>query len=140
MRDGQAAGEETVFIVDHFAKPDLAAEPTTPPSKEQVDHINALFELALLPKVYLKLSAMLGLAEEELVRGAFWEYRGMQGGPPVLQAGGTTPSSSHFGTLKRRLLTYLEPALESFGESRILVGSGEHHFCETGTPCTLPSR
>lgn len=124
-REGQPAGHETVFILDHFAKPDLVAEPTTPPSQAQTEHINALFELALLPKVYLKLSAMLGSADEELVRGAFEEYRDMQFWPQAQAAGGTTPSTGLFGTLKRRILTYLEPALESFGESRILVGSGE---------------
>jgi len=125
VRDGQASGHETVFVLCHFAKPDLVAERTTPPSEYQTEYIAALFELALLPSVFLKLSALLNSAGDELVRGAFAEYKEMQNGPPLHKADVHTPSASHFGTLKRKILTYLEPALESFGESRILVGSGK---------------
>lgn len=129
VREGQPSGEETVFILDHFAKPNLVSEVTVPPSAQQSAYLSALFELALMPRVYLKLSALLNSADPELVKGALAEYRARQGAPPLppsgREGGGGTPSASPFAQLTRRVLTFLEPALESFGESRILVGSGE---------------
>ncbi|KAK4051069.1 hypothetical protein OIO90_004809 [Microbotryomycetes sp. JL221] len=105
--------KHTRIVLDHFAKPNLVAEPTVPAPEHQTSYMRSLFELALLPHVSLKLSGLLDSADPQLVKDSFKEFR--------LKA--TSARSSHFATLRRRVLTYLEPALEAFGDSRIMVGS-----------------
>ncbi|KAM0755744.1 amidohydrolase 2 [Meredithblackwellia eburnea MCA 4105] len=108
VQQGQEEGKETKFILDHFAKPDLQNDPTVPPLPNHAAYITAMFSVALLPNVYLKLSGLLDSAAPSLVAVAFEEYRQLV---------------SHIASLKRRILTFLEPALEAFGDSRIVIGS-----------------
>ncbi|GAA6064033.1 hypothetical protein JCM10212_001459 [Sporobolomyces blumeae] len=116
VRELQKEGEQTQFILDHFAKPDLTVDSTVPPSAFQTAYIASLFSLALLPNVSLKLSALLDSADEETVKTAFEAYR--LGSSVKGKRKGTA-----YETLMGRILTYLEPAIEAFGDSRILVGS-----------------
>jgi len=102
---------------DHFAKPDLTVDSTIPPSAFQTAYISSLFALALLPNVYLKLSALLDSADAPTVKAAFEDYK--SGNSTKGKRKGTA-----YETLASRILTYLEPAIEAFGDSRILVGSG----------------
>ncbi|GAA5972912.1 hypothetical protein JCM21900_002866 [Sporobolomyces salmonicolor] len=116
VRELQKNGEQTRFMLDHFAKPDLTVESTNPPSAFQRAYTMGLFSLALLPNVYLKLSALLDSANPELVKEAFADFR----------QGNSTKSkrkNTGYETLMARILAYLEPAIEAFGESRIVVGS-----------------
>ncbi|CEQ39690.1 SPOSA6832_01243 [Sporobolomyces salmonicolor] len=118
VRELQKDGEQTRFMLDHFAKPDLTVDSTNPPSAFQRAYAMGLFSLALLPNVYLKLSALLDSANPELVKEAFANFR----------QGNSTKSkrkNTGYETLMARILAYLEPAIEAFGESRIVVGSGE---------------
>ncbi|GAA5939035.1 amidohydrolase family protein [Sporobolomyces koalae] len=104
------------FILDHFAKPDLTVDATVPPSAFQTSYISSMFALALLPDVYLKLSALLDSCDEPTVREAFEDF----------SAGRSTKTKrkgTKYETLTARILTYLEPAIEAFGDSRIVVGS-----------------
>ncbi|GAA5952463.1 hypothetical protein JCM3765_001978 [Sporobolomyces pararoseus] len=109
-------GYETKFILDHFAKPDLTVDATVPPSAFQTAYISSLFALALLPNVYLKLSALLDSADESTVRTSYKDHR--NGNSTRGRRKGTA-----YETLLGRIRNYLEPAIEAFGESRILVGS-----------------
>ncbi|GAA5887035.1 hypothetical protein JCM16303_007112 [Sporobolomyces ruberrimus] len=113
QKDG---GNETKLILDHFAKPDLTVDATIPPSAFQTAYISSLFALALLPNVYLKLSALLDSADIPTVQNAFKEYK--EGNSTRSKRKGTS-----YETLLARIRTYLEPAIEAFGEGRILVGS-----------------
>ncbi|GAA5983585.1 hypothetical protein JCM5350_004875 [Sporobolomyces pararoseus] len=117
VRDLQKeTGYETKFILDHFAKPDLTVDATVPPSAFQTAYISSLFALAFLPNVYLKLSALLDSADVTTVQSAFKDYR--DGNSTRGKRKGTA-----YETLIGRIRNYLEPAIEAFGESRILVGS-----------------
>ncbi|GAA5901135.1 uncharacterized protein JCM6883_004765 [Sporobolomyces salmoneus] len=109
-------GYETKFILDHFAKPDLTVDATVPPSPFQTAYISSLFALALLPNVYLKLSALLDSADKATVQDAFRDYG--DGNSTRGKRKGTA-----YETLLGRIRSYLEPSIEAFGESRILVGS-----------------
>ncbi|GAA6006756.1 hypothetical protein JCM10207_009084 [Rhodosporidiobolus poonsookiae] len=115
VRDGQAAGEETVFILDHFSKPSLADSIFSTPTRHSPFHtayLTSLYALALLPSVYLKLSGFLDFAPPELIRGAFEDFKRKEKG-----------RESKYGTLRERVGSYLEPAVEAFGTGKILVGS-----------------
>ncbi|GAA5858060.1 hypothetical protein JCM1840_001023 [Sporobolomyces johnsonii] len=116
VREMQKDGEQTRFMLDHFAKPDLTVDSTSPPSAFQTAYTSGLFSLALLPNVHLKLSALLDSANPELVEEAFADFR---------QGNSTKGKRKNTGyeTLMARILAYLEPAIEAFGESRIVVGS-----------------
>lgn len=139
VREGQAVGKQTRFILgarfplpavphcpfaelthhtDHFAKPPLIPSPTFPPSPAQEAYIAALFSLSLLSDVSLKLSGMLDSAEPTLVREAFDEWRAAR------ERKGQGEAGKKVDELRRRVLTFLEPAVEAFGEERIVVGSG----------------
>lgn len=82
-----------------------------PPSKEYQLYIKSLFRLALFPEVVLKLSALLSSCDPILVRQAFSEH---------CSGSISSPSIKKLETL---ILYYLEPALESFGDTRILIGA-----------------
>ncbi|KAK4705163.1 hypothetical protein P7C70_g1053, partial [Phenoliferia sp. Uapishka_3] len=139
VHEGQSEGKETKFILDHFAKPDLVSEPTFPLKDTHSSYIRSMFSLSLLPNVYVKLSGLLDSASQRVVAEAFAEYRqgvalkindlhsGHNLSSPVAVSGESasqpSPSSSSLGVLKRRILTFLEPVLESFGDSKIVYGS-----------------
>ncbi|GAA6040938.1 hypothetical protein JCM8097_003197 [Rhodosporidiobolus ruineniae] len=115
VREGQKEGEETVFILDHFAKPyltDSEFAQSTRLSPFRNAYIDALQSLSLLPHTHLKLSGMLDFAPPELVRGAFEDFKRKEKG-----------RESQYGALRERVLAYVEPALEAWGVERILVGS-----------------
>lgn len=140
---------------DHFAHPDLVNAPTFPLSASHSSYIRSIFSLSLLPSVYLKLSGLLDSAEPALVKAAFAEYSeaiasalSFPDGPArpsaAIAIGGaddsvgetpvsTTPSTNQ-AILKRRILTFLEPALEAFGDTKLLVGSD----CERPVSVTSP--
>ncbi|KAK4054591.1 hypothetical protein OIV83_001085 [Microbotryomycetes sp. JL201] len=103
----------TRIVLDHFAKPNLLLEPLNPPAPHQSAYIQSLFELSLLPDVYLKLSGLLDCAPPDLVKDAFDNFRNKR----------QTQKNNAFSELRRRILTYVEPALEAFGDTRIFVGS-----------------
>ncbi|GAA5840204.1 hypothetical protein JCM9279_002309 [Rhodotorula babjevae] len=126
VRDGQDEGKQTVFILDHFAKPPLSADPSYPPAASLTAYIAALYQFALLPNVYLKLSALLDSADRETVAAAFAEFR--SGEYRRKRKDGA------YDRLRSRVGAVLEPAVEAFGESRILVGSDWPMF----RACTLP--
>lgn len=113
-----ATDSRSSCTTDHFAKPDLTVDATVPPSAFQTAYISSLFALAFLPNVYLKLSALLDSADVTTVQSAFKDYR--DGNSTRGKRKGTA-----YETLIGRIRNYLEPAIEAFGESRILVGSGE---------------
>ncbi|GAA6051717.1 hypothetical protein JCM3770_002698 [Rhodotorula araucariae] len=115
VREGQESGKQTVFILDHFAKPPLTADPTFPPAASLSAYIEALYQLALLPNVYLKLSALLDSADRETVAAAFAEFRN---GDYKKKR-----KDEAYDRLRSRISAVLEPAVEAFGEERILVGS-----------------
>ncbi|GJN90504.1 hypothetical protein Rhopal_003515-T1 [Rhodotorula paludigena] len=127
VREGQQADSKTTFIFDHFAKPPLTSDPTFPPAATLTAYIEALYQLALLPDVYLKLSALLDSADRETVATAFEEFRG--GEYKKRRKDGA------YDRLRSRIAAVLEPAVEAFGESRILVGSDWPMF----RACTLPT-
>lgn len=116
--DRSLAHPSSSLCADHFAKPDLTVDATIPPSAFQTAYISSLFALALLPNVYLKLSALLDSADIPTVQNAFKEYK--EGNSTRSKRKGTS-----YETLLARIRTYLEPAIEAFGEGRILVGSGK---------------
>ncbi|ORY81740.1 hypothetical protein BCR35DRAFT_303869 [Leucosporidium creatinivorum] len=84
--------------------------PFLPPLPLQTSYISSLFSLSLLSNVTLKLSGLLDSADPELVKRAFQEFREGKMGREC-------------ETLRGRVLTFLEPAVEAFGEERIIVGS-----------------
>lgn len=126
-REGQSNESlQTWFILDHFSKPDLKTEPTIPPSEDYTTYIRALFSLALLPNVYIKLSALLDSisTDPNLVQAAFLEHCNNSTNPNPNYNPDYTDSilSPNLANLESRILQYLEPALESFGDSRIIIG------------------
>ncbi|GAA5931913.1 hypothetical protein JCM3775_000076 [Rhodotorula graminis] len=126
VRVGQEGAQQTVFILDHCAKPPLTADPSYPPAASLTAYIAALYQLALLPNVYLKLSALLDSADRETVAAAFAEFS--SGEYRRKRKDGA------YDRLRSRIGAVLEPAVEAFGESRILVGSDWPMF----RACTLP--
>ncbi|GAA5901145.1 hypothetical protein JCM6882_006129 [Rhodosporidiobolus microsporus] len=138
VREGQKEGEQTVFILDHFSKPSLSDETFSHSSDRlspfRTAYISALHALSLLPHTHLKLSGFLDFPPPGLVQQAFGEFKeGKMGG-----------RDSGFGTLKERVLAYLEPAIEAWGVERILVGSDwpmfrPHLFPSTHTSPSSPS-
>lgn len=57
VRDGQAEGERTSFVIDHLAKPDLKGAVDSPMytrGKGFADFTARIFEFALLPEVVIK--------------------------------------------------------------------------------------
>lgn len=135
VRAGQPEGQRTVFIigecspgckspsldaddnlVDHFAKPPLTADHTNPPAPHHTAYVNCLFQLSLLPSTYLKLSALLSSADAATAQAAFAEFKS---GDYKRHK-----RDSAYERLKARILAVLEPAVEAFGDERILVGSG----------------
>ncbi|KAL8286257.1 hypothetical protein RQP46_004745 [Phenoliferia psychrophenolica] len=140
VQSEQEEGKQTKFILDHFAKPDLVSEPTFPLKDDHTSYIRSMFSLSLLPNVYIKLSGLLDSAAPELVAEAFAEYlegaakagagharTGSLSGIPVAVAGEgasqESASGSSMSLLKRRVLTFLAPVLEAFGDSKLVVGS-----------------
>ncbi|GAA5820372.1 hypothetical protein JCM11251_005600 [Rhodosporidiobolus azoricus] len=119
VREGQNEGEETVFILDHFAKPSLSDSTFSHTSDRlspfRTSYISALHALSLQPHTYLKLSGFLDFPPPTLVKEAFEEFKAGKG--KVAERGRA------FGTLKERVLAYLEPAIEAWGTERIMVGS-----------------
>ncbi|KAM0791223.1 hypothetical protein ACM66B_005704 [Microbotryomycetes sp. NB124-2] len=109
----RSSQKQTRIVLDHFAKPNLVAEPVHPPAPHQSAYIQCLFELSLLPQVYVKLSGLLDSASPALVKDAFAEYQTQK----------HSNKGSAFLELRRRVLVYLEPAMEAFGDSRIMIGS-----------------
>ncbi|KPV74726.1 uncharacterized protein RHOBADRAFT_44246 [Rhodotorula graminis WP1] len=112
VRVGQEGAQQTVFILDHCAKPPLTADPSYPPAASLTAYIAALYQLALLPNVYLKLSALLDSADRETVAAAFAEFS--SGEYRRKRKDGA------YDRLRSRIGAVLEPAVEAFGESRIL--------------------
>lgn len=110
-----------------------------PPSDSQTSYIRSLYGLALLPNVLLKLSALLDSADSSLVRAAFQEHceNHIKGSDASISTSQLIPVQgfkdttytkestlpTYQTTLEKRILTFLEPALEAFGDSRIMIGS-----------------
>lgn len=101
---------------DHFAKPPLTADVSHPPPPHYTAYLEGLYQLALLPHAYLKLSALLDSADKATARAAFDEFK--SGDHKKRRREGS------YERLKARILSVLEPAIEAFGDERILVGSG----------------
>lgn len=116
---------------DHFAKPPLTADPSFPRSATLTAYIEALYQLALVPNVYLKLSALLDSADRETVAAAFDEFRT---GEYKRER-----KDEAYDRLRSRICAVLEPAIEAFGESRILIGSGGSPFYPALCVRPLPS-
>ncbi|BGP55526.1 hypothetical protein JCM8202v2_003131 [Rhodotorula sphaerocarpa] len=115
MREGQESGARTHFILDHFAKPPLTTDVSHPPRPSYGPYLDGLFQLALLPHTYLKLSALLDSTDRMTAQAAFAEFK--NGDYKKRRREGA------YERLKARVLSVLEPAIEAFGDERILVGS-----------------
>lgn len=105
---------------DHFAKPSLTADLSYPPPAHHTAYLEALYQLALVPHTYLKLSALLDSLDGPTARAAFGEFK--SGEYRKRRRDGA------YERIKARFLSVLEPAIEAFGDERILVGSGALAF------------
>ncbi|KAH8920165.1 hypothetical protein BT69DRAFT_1352603 [Atractiella rhizophila] len=146
--ESQPENERTKFIIDHFGKPSLKGTPTNTPQFSSTNplsgYLNSLFELALQSTVYLKLSGLINEYEPSLVKKAFSDFSKRNSNPALshspsvsnlLSDGNTVPEAGEidadskasaidgFQEMKKFLKLVLEPALESFGESRIIFGT-----------------
>ncbi|GAA5884723.1 hypothetical protein JCM3774_005903 [Rhodotorula dairenensis] len=132
---GQASEQQTRFIFDHFAKPSLTSDLSYPPPSHHTAYLETLFQLALVPHTYLKLSALLDSADGPTAHAAFGEFKSGEYRK-------RSRRDSAYQRLKARILAVLEPAIEAFGDERILVGSDWPMFRATLLPesVTSPSR
>ncbi|BGP08256.1 hypothetical protein JCM10049v2_004103 [Rhodotorula toruloides] len=131
VRAGQPEDKQTVFVVDHFAKPPLTADHTVPPPPTHASYVDCLFQLSLLPHTYLKLSALLNSADPPTAQAAFAEFRSGDYKKRKRE--------SAYERLKARVLAVLEPAIEAFGDERILVGADWPMFRPVLLPPTSTS-
>lgn len=127
----QAPEKQTRFIFDHFAKPPLTSDLSHPPPPHYTAYLEGLYQLALLPNTYLKLSALLDSADKATARAAFDEFKSNEYKK--------RRRDGSYERLKARILSVLEPAIEAFGDERILVGSDWPMFRATLLPSSVTS-
>lgn len=169
---GPAAFNTLATLTDNLhntiGKPDLA-QSSSPRNASQSSFyssfVASLFQLALLPDVSLKISGLLAEAPADLVRSAFAYYLSTQSKKEAVKSPTTakpeavqsdsapqTPSGDReaYKELKKSIKVYLEPALEAFGDHRLVYGSDfpssfplrQLHFTGVSSiaRCSVPKR
>ncbi|SCV72084.1 BQ2448_4778 [Microbotryum intermedium] len=126
----RSQGGVTKIILDHCGKPDLAAWPRSSNSSgldaaasktSHGDWLESIYQLALLPDVFVKVSGLLDLCPAETVDLAAREFEQKQRDASSRQS--VKGGQDAMDELKARIKKVVEPILEAFGIERVLIGS-----------------
>ncbi|SCZ88365.1 BZ3500_MvSof-1268-A1-R1_Chr2-1g04363 [Microbotryum saponariae] len=143
----RSQGGTTKIILDHCGKPDLASWPRSSNSSgpdnvasktSHGDWLESIYQLALFPDVYVKVSGLLDLCPAETVDLAAREFEQKQRDASSRQS--VKGGQDAMDELKARIKKVVEPILEAFGIERVMIGSVLDPDWPMFRACTIPTR